>query len=133
MILALESRWDFRRGRTAASVSHSQHIHAVTSKRAIWWIFVLFAASAAIAAGRAALDITFGLNADYFSTTASTGDAPAFTTIDPEVSTAQILADWLGDPPPAFRVRWYGYLSIEQPGVYTFATQSDDGSVMTID
>jgi GDSL-like lipase/acylhydrolase family protein/PA14 domain-containing protein len=44
-----------------------------------------------------------------------------------------MAADWNGSPPPAFRARWFGYLTIGRSSLYTFATSSDDGSTLTID
>ena len=40
---------------------------------------------------------------------------------------------WLGSSPSAFSVRWYGFLSVERAGRYTFSVSSDDGSLLAID
>jgi hypothetical protein len=85
---------------------------------------------AACVAGRWALQITSGLQGEYYL---PDQDAPALSTLSPEVSTAQITSDWNTSAPPAFRARWYGYLAVGQPANYTFATTSDDGSTLSID
>ena len=100
-------------------------------------------------AGRIALRVPFGLNAEYFRVQALAGEPrvreagapgssddpsgrPVRRVVTHEISTARITADWGGMPPPAFRVRWYGYLTIPRAGSYTFATTSDDGSTVQI-
>ena len=55
------------------------------------------------------------------------------TLVSRDVSTAQLAEDWNGTPPPDFRARWFGYLTIGREGAYTFATTSDDGSRLLVD
>ncbi len=35
-------------------------------------------------------------------------------------------------PTEAFSVKWQGWIMISEPGMYTFATKSDDGSSLSI-
>jgi PA14 domain-containing protein len=95
-------------------------------------LIALVAACAALAGARAALNVRHGLRAEYFENITETG-RPTFTTIDAEISTSNTTADWVGDPPPAFSARWFGYVMIDRPGSYTFGTRSDDGSWLRID
>jgi hypothetical protein len=81
----------------------------------------------ALALARASLQVTSGLSAEYFANERFTG-TPAHRTVDRELSTARILAGWVGDPPPTFSVAWQGYLTVPRAGEYTLATTSDDGS-----
>jgi len=104
----------------------------VIRHRATRLLAVLLAVWAGLAAGRAALGVTSGLRAEYFDNPDRSG-TPAFTTVDGDVSTSQVTARWVGDPPPAFSVRWFGYLLIDRSGPYTFATRSDDSSFLSID
>ena len=55
------------------------------------------------------------------------------TGVDRDASTDAITRAWNNAPPETFRVRWTGFLVVTQPGVYTFATSSDDGSAVAID
>jgi hypothetical protein len=94
------------------------------------WLFALFLLLAALVAARAALRVTQGLQGEYLLEPSS---APVLTVTTPEISTGQMTTDWNGSPPPAFRARWFGYLAIGRSSVYTFATSSDDGSMLAID
>ena len=73
-----------------------------------------------------------GLRGQYF-TTPDRGGAPLFTKIDPEITTGELSASWLNDPPASFSVRWFGYLLVDRAGPYTLGTRSDDGSWLSID
>ena len=95
------------------------------------WIFGLLTALAAVLGLRALVDVPRGLRADYFLSL-EPGGAPARNVLSPEVSTAALLDDWNGALPPLFRARWYGYLTVLTPGLYTFSTTSDDGSALTV-
>ena len=55
------------------------------------------------------------------------------TVVDGEPSTAQLLDRWNNEPPQAFSAAWNGYLSILRPGLYFFATTSEDRSRLFID
>ena len=72
-----------------------------------------------------------GLQAEYF--TGEPGGGPALTGVDQDASTDAIQRRWLGSPPTNFSVRWYGFLTIGQPGRYTFSVSSDDGALLAID
>ena len=72
-----------------------------------------------------------GLQAEYF--TGEPGGRPALTGVDVNASTDAIQRRWLASPPINFSVRWYGFLTIAQPGRYTFSVSSDDGALLTLD
>jgi len=72
-----------------------------------------------------------GLQAEYF--TGDPGGTPALTGVDAAASTDEIQRRWLGSAPTNFSVRWYGFLTIAQPGRYTFSVSSDDGALLTLD
>jgi hypothetical protein len=101
-------------------------------RRATRWLVGALAVLAVAGVARATLGISRGLQADYY-TSLDAGGQPARTLVSPRISTSQIAADWSGAQPAAFRARWYGYLTVLRPGVYTFSTTSDDGSSVTID
>ena len=72
-----------------------------------------------------------GMHAGYFTNTEWAG-APAIAAIDARPS-PEVFADrWHGRPPPAFSVRWTGYITVDKAGTYEFATRSDDGTTLTI-
>ena len=72
-----------------------------------------------------------GLQAEYF--TGDPGGRPALTGIDADGSTDAIQRRWIATPPANFSVRWFGFLTIDQPGRYTFSVSSDDGALLSID
>jgi hypothetical protein len=86
---------------------------------------------AACFAGRSALQVTHGLQAEYFLSDQVAAE-PALRLISREPSTAQITEDWNTSVPPSFRTRWFGYLIVGRAGDYTFATTSDDGTTLSI-
>jgi lysophospholipase L1-like esterase len=102
----------------------------VGAAKPVVWLFALFGMLAALAAARAGLQVTQGLQGEYLLGPSSD---PVLTVITHEISTGQITADWKGSPPPVFRARWFGYLTIGRSSLYTFATSSDDGSTLAID
>ena len=73
-----------------------------------------------------------GLRGNYFSTADWTGELVQ-STIDPQPSTANIVAAWGNRPPPVFSVMWTGSLLVPRDGIYTIATTSDDGSWVYVD
>ena len=81
---------------------------------------------------RPALDAGDGLAGEYFTNLTWSG-SPAFSGVDTEPSAATILHRWNGVPPERFSVRWTGFLTVGTPGLYTFATTSDDGSQLSVD
>jgi hypothetical protein len=103
----------------------------LTRRPAVWLTLVAALIAAAVSA-RSALQVTEGLQAEYFVDALPAG-APAVATLSPDISVTQIVEDWNGAVPPAFRARWFGYLAVGRSGDYTFATTSDDGSTLAID
>ena len=80
---------------------------------------------------RAGLQIGRGLHAEYFENATLTG--PPREGFDARLSTDSLSDAWLGSPPGAFSARWYGYLTVDRPGTFVFATRSDDSSSLRID
>jgi hypothetical protein len=87
---------------------------------------------AAIAIARGEFLLRPGLHAQYFTAPDWSGD-PARTSIDTDISTAQLSRGWGFTPPDVFSLQWSGYLFIDRAGTYTFATTSDDGSEVYLD
>jgi hypothetical protein len=87
---------------------------------------------AAMAIARAEFLLRPGLHAQYFTTPDWSGD-PARTSIDEDISTAQLSRGWGFTPPDVFSLQWSGHLFIDRSGAYTFATTSDDGSELYLD
>lgn len=81
---------------------------------------------------RAVLHAGDGLVGEYFTNPDWTGH-PAFSAVDTEPTTANVLRRWHGSPPEQFSVRWIGFLTVGRPGFYTFTTTSDDGSQLLLD
>jgi PA14 domain-containing protein len=73
-----------------------------------------------------------GLTAEYFANTTWTSP-PAISGVDAELSAARMSERWNGNPPQEFSVRWTGFLTVGDPGVYTFRLASDDGSQLFVD
>ena len=111
----------------------TEHLSLIrTRPRAISSLILLLALAGAAVGLRAVLGASRGLSAEYFA--GDQWDAPrAIQLVTPEISTARIAADWGGPPPPTFRARWFGYLTVPRAGDYTFALTSDDGSTLQID
>jgi hypothetical protein len=78
------------------------------------------------------LNVTHGLHADYFENITRSG-TPSLTVVDPEISARQMTDRGIVAYPNAFSARWFGYVTIDEPGQHTFGTRSDDGSWLTID
>jgi hypothetical protein len=97
---------------------------------------VFFTAALGIAVvaggGRAALRVSHGLAAEYF-TNADRSGVVAFTGVDLEPSTTALSRRWGDAPPETFGTRWRGYLAVGRAGLYRFATTSDDGSWVWVD
>src|SRR5215470_984899 len=83
-------------------------------------------------AGRAALRVSHGLSAEYFTNVDRSG-AAAFTAVDADASTSALARRWRDAPPETFSARWRGYLAVQRSGLYRFATTSDDGSWLYVD
>jgi hypothetical protein len=90
------------------------------------------AVTALAGAGRAALRVSHGLSAEYFTNADRTG-AAAFTAVDADASTSALVHTWRDAPPETFSTRWRGYLPVARSGSYRFATTSDDGSWLYVD
>ena len=73
-----------------------------------------------------------GLSAEYFPNLTWTGP-PAMSVVDTDLSDARMRQRWNGRPPEEFSVRWSGFLTVGQPGLYSFTTTSDDGSQLLVD
>jgi hypothetical protein len=86
----------------------------------------------AVTAGWIAVSIGHGLRAQYF-VGPDWGGPPVYRVVDPLISTTWLSWRWMGKPPPQFSIQWSGYLVVDRPGMYTFATTSDDGSFLHID
>jgi hypothetical protein len=90
------------------------------------WILV---AAAGFAVGRLALPRT-GLRGEYFDNLTHSG-TPVAVTVDQAPSTELLhtrAAIW-----PSYSAEWSGFVVIDSPGTYTFATVSDDGSELDVD
>ncbi|MFM8532102.1 MAG: PA14 domain-containing protein [Acidimicrobiia bacterium] len=81
------------------------------------------------AAGRRALPQT-GLRGNYFTNVIRSGE-PAATAVDATAST-DTLANGIAKAWSSYSVEWTGAIVITQPGTYTFATVSDDGSELDV-
>ncbi|MGC4081125.1 MAG: PA14 domain-containing protein [Vicinamibacterales bacterium] len=73
-----------------------------------------------------------GLRAEYFASE-SIEARPDLSGVDPTPSTVSLQRRWLATAPRIFTARWYGFLTVESAGRYTFALTSDDGAVLEID
>jgi hypothetical protein len=73
-----------------------------------------------------------GLFGEYFRNTTWAGPSD-FSVVDAEPSTDRMLQRWPAGPPDVFSVRWSGFIAVARPGLYTFATTSDDGSELVVD
>src|SRR5262245_52027687 len=71
-----------------------------------------------------------GLRATYTSSASQTVPEPQ---TDGHPSTASLVAAWNGQPPPAFAAAWTGSVLAARTGTFTFATNSDDGSMVFVD
>jgi hypothetical protein len=95
---------------------------------------VTLAACILIAAGGAALGRLAlpaeGLRGHYFTNLARSG-VPIAIAVDRELST-NTLDNGTAGVWPAYAVEWSGFLIVDRPGAYEFATISDDGSEIDI-
>jgi PA14 domain len=95
-------------------------------------LLAALAVTALAGAGRAALRVSHGLSAEYFTNVDRSG-AAAFTSVDADASTSALARRWRDAPPETFSARWRGYLAVGHSGSYRFATTSDDGSWVWVD
>jgi hypothetical protein len=102
----------------------------LTRKPGFWLASILVLAG--LAALRFTIAIDRGLQVEY-STDPLASAAPARTGLTRDISAAAMAADWNGNVPARFRAKWFGYLAVGRAAEYTFATTSDDGSMLSID
>ena len=102
----------------------------MTRKPGFWLASILVLAG--LAALRFTIAIDRGLQVEY-STDPLASAAPARTGLTRDISAAAMAADWNGNVPARFRAKWFGYLAVGRTAEYTFATTSDDGSMLSID
>jgi hypothetical protein len=78
----------------------------------------------------------YGLRGRYYAGSKWEGD-PLLERVDPLVQFQWNLESYKDVLPPMnfppFSVEWRGYINIKKPGLYSFATNSDDGSLLYID
>ena len=98
-------------------------------KRSLFVILLALCATAGLL--RAVVEAPQGLRAQYIADAAVGGGTTSL--VDSTPSTDAVTRAWRGSPPERFRAEWSGYLVVGQAGTYTFATTSDDGSVVVID
>ena len=99
--------------------------------RLSFWLSVLAALCVVIGAARALLPTAPGLAADYF--TPHDAASPARSVVDRAPSATTMASRWPPIPPAFFRVRWVGYLGIDEADAYTFTLVADDHASLTID
>ncbi len=92
--------------------------------------FVLLTLAVGLAVARLLLNVEPGLNVEYFE---GGQTAPSIRAIDAQPSTGSIERRWPPIAPGTFRVRWYGFLGITEPGSYTFTVTADDGARLVVD
>jgi hypothetical protein len=95
-------------------------------------LVVAAAASTALGSVRHTLPAGMGLRGDYYANGKWSG-APVMSVVDGQPSTTVLMARWSNQPPRGFSVTWSGYLSILRPGLYFFATTSENRSRLYID
>jgi hypothetical protein len=100
--------------------------------RPVLWLLACAIVWLLLSAARNAVPAGTGLNAQYFANARWEGPA-VMSVVDDQPSTAQLLERWHNEPPEVFSASWTGYLSIARPGLYFFATTSQDRSRLFID
>ena len=95
-------------------------------------LVVALAVTTLVGTGRAALRVSHGLSAEYFTNVDRSGIA-ALNAVDADASTSALAHRWQNAPPETFSTRWRGYLPVARAGSYRFATTSDDGSWLYVD
>ena len=98
-------------------------IRPVISGLARWLVLLLVLALVwvVLGAARSSLDAGDGLVAEYFANVNWNG-RPAFSVADTEPSAGTMRRRWNDNPPERFSVRWTGFLTAVQSGLYTFVT-----------
>jgi hypothetical protein len=100
--------------------------------RPVLWLLAAVVSWELLGAARQALPAGVGLTGQYYPN-ANWDGQPVISAVDRQPSTAQLMERWNNEPPPVFSVAWNGYLSITRPGLYFFATTSEDRSRLSID
>jgi hypothetical protein len=122
--------------RVALSPSSPWRLRASSMLAVYRWpvaaLIVAAAASAALGSVRQRLPAGTGLRGDYYAGGKWSG-APVMSLVDGQPSTMALMAGWSYHPPSQFSVTWSGYLSILRPGLYFFATTSENRSRLYID
>jgi hypothetical protein len=108
------------------------NVHLGTGATLTRLLIAALCLSASLQAGRILLAPARGLQAEYF-VGQDTGGQPAISTIDSRVSTRHMRERWSGAAPSIFSARWFGFLTVPAGGRYSFATTSDDASVLSVD
>jgi PA14 domain len=103
-----------------------------TYVRPALWLMTGAVSWTVLGAVQQALPAGTGIRGQYYDNAKWDG-RPVMSEVDREPSTAQLLERWSSEPPQRFSVAWNGYLSIIRPGRYSFATTSDDRSLLYID
>jgi fibro-slime domain-containing protein len=106
--------------------------HADTRTRLALLSFATLLLLIALTLARKFDSLPEGLAAAHFPGT-DWSTTPLPLTVDPQPSTASIVAAWRGNPPETFSSTWIGSFVTVRPGPYTFATVSDDGSWVYVD
>ena len=96
------------------------------------WLLATAVTWALLSAARQAVPAGTGLTGQYFANAKWDGP-PVMSVVDREPATAQLLERWNNEPPQTFSAAWNGYLSIIRPGLYFFATTSEDRSRLYVD
>ena len=102
-------------------------------RRPVLWLLAAVVSWALLGAARQALPAGIGPDGTGTYANAKWDGQPVMTVVDREPSTAQMLERWNNEPPQTFSASWNGYLSIIRPGLYFFATTSEDRSRLYID
>jgi PA14 domain len=105
---------------------------AATYRWPVAALIVAAVASTALGAVRPTLPAGTGLRGDYYANGKWSG-APVMSVVDGQPSTTVLMTRWSNQPPRGFSVTWSGYLSILRPGLYFFATTSENRSRLYID
>jgi PA14 domain len=100
--------------------------------RPVLWLLATAVTWALLTAARQAVPAGIGLTGLYFANAKWDGP-PVMSVVDREPATAQLLERWNNEPPQIFSAAWNGYLSIVRPGLYFFATTSEDRSRLYVD
>jgi hypothetical protein len=112
-----------RRVPAVTVTSHKRPLIVLLSAALIWVLLSVM---------RPTFNAGDGLFAEYFPNLTWTGP-PAMSVVDTDLSAARMRQRWSGMPPEQFSVRWTGFLTVGRPGLYSFATTSDDGSELIVD